>query len=273
MTATQLTIRASMLPSYHDCPKRSIARAWPRSIEERGFALRRPGHGIGAAIGTGAHAGATHLLKEKRDGREYRECDAVEIAINALRAETSGEIIYDASTTTLNTAEKQVVRMTAVFLYQVLPICQPVSIEVSRRASISSNVLLQGRLDLETKDEALWDWKMGAVPRWYLSQFGGYSLLRRSNGGTLPSRLVLGHIPRVKIDKPQPPANFTNYDPVLAERSAWSTTGFIIRDFRAFEATGDPWQIPSNPMSFLCSAKFCPAWGTPFCVLKGPRSD
>jgi hypothetical protein len=29
---------------------------------------------------------------------------------------------------------------------------------------------------------------------------------------------------------------------------------------------GDPWAFAANPSSMLCSAKFCPAYGSDFCT-------
>jgi hypothetical protein len=36
---------------------------------------------------------------------------------------------------------------------------------------------------------------------------------------------------------------------------------------------GDPWAFPANPGSKLCSAKWCPAWGTTFCREHQPSKD
>lgn len=260
-----------MLPSYQDCPRRTIARSYRMFVEERGFTVRSGGASIGATVGTGAHAGAAHLLISKRDGTPCREADAAEIGIVEFRRclETEGETVWDATTGNSSTAEKQLVRMTSVFYHQVLPVCLPREVESQRKAQIQPDVFLQGRTDLETDDNDLHDLKFGSVPRFYIGQFGGYSLLRRSHGGTIPRRLIMDHIPRVKISAPQPAAVQTLYDPSTAEKAAWATIGFIVRDLTAFLATGDPWTIPANPTSNLCSEKYCPAWGTTFCTLKG----
>jgi len=270
MDPNEIIIRCSSLPAYQDCPRRSIARGYPDLLRRHGFSTRRTGCSIGAAIGTGAHAGASHLLISKREGYSAIETEAVEIGITTLESEASkSEVIFDDRTKNRNDAQSQIKTMTAVFYHTVLPAVEPTSVECQRRAKISDGVFLAGRSDLETKTDELHDLKFGAVPRFYLGQFGGYSLLRRSHGGCIASKLLMDHIPRVRVDKPQPPVSVIEYNLTLAEQAAWATIQFLVRDYRAFESSGDPWTIPANPSSPLCSEKYCAAYGTDFCTLKG----
>jgi hypothetical protein len=232
--------------------------------------IRQGGCSIGAAIGTGSHAGAALLLTNKRDGYSVIESDAVDLGISTLVEEsTKSEVIFDPTTESRNAAEHQIRSMTAVFFHQLLPTLDPVTVEERRKARVSEGVSLAGTSDLETAINDLRDLKFGAVPRFYLGQFGGYSLLRRSHGVGVAAHLLMDHIPRVRPDKPQPPAAVIPYDVALAEQAAWATIQFLVRDYRAFELSGDPWVIPANPMSPMCSEKYCAAWGTRFCTLKG----
>jgi hypothetical protein len=262
-----ITIRVSTLPGYTDCPRRAAAKAWRSIIEGAGFVLRKLSNGIGASIGTGVHAGASYMLYQKKADKPINGKNAGEIAITELRNQTSDGIIWDTTTQNLNTAEKQTIRLTNLFESACVPILKPDLIEHTRKAVIAPGWELSGRSDLETLDEIITDWKMGKIPRPYHPQLGGYSLLRRSQGGTKPKGLLKKQLKRVAIDKPQPPVETIEYDIAKCERAAWAIIGHIKRDITAFLKSGDPWCFACNPMSMMCSEKYCPAHGTTFCEL------
>ena len=44
-----------------------------------------------------------------------------------------------------------------------------------------------------------------------------------------------------------------------------ATVRKIVQDVKLFRETQDPWSFVANPNSFLCSDKFCPAFGSKFC--------
>lgn len=262
-----ITIRVSMLSAYQDCPRRAAAKAFWRIIKSAGYETRKLQNSIGAAVGTGVHAGAAYILTLKRDGNEAKSSDAEEISIVELRKETADGSIWDTVTDSMNTAEKQTRRLTALFHTQLAPKLSPALIENRRKAVIAPGWELSGQSDLETTDEEIRDWKTGAASRPHHPQFGGYSLLRQSQGDSKPVRLMMDHLPRVAIIKPQPSVVSVEYDRPSSERAAWAIIGHIMRDMRNFLKTGDPWSFPCNPMSMMCSAKYCPVFGTPFCEL------
>lgn len=262
-----ITIRVSTLPGYTDCPRRAAAKSWRHIIEGAGFTLRRLPNTIGAAIGTGVHVGAAHILTEKRDQRTANISDAHELSVAELRKQTIEGALWDTVTTSMNTAEKQTIRLTSLFNEQIAPKVNPELIENRRKAVIAPGWELSGQSDTETTNQIIRDWKTGAVIRPYQSQFGGYSLLRRSQGGTKPALLIMDHLKRVAIDRAQPPVVSIEYDIATCERAAWAIIGHIKRDITAFLKSGDPWCFACNPMSMMCSNKYCPAHGTTFCEL------
>jgi hypothetical protein len=262
-----ITIRVSTLPGYTDCPRRAAAKSWRHIIEGAGFHLRKLSNSIGASVGTGVHAGASYMLNQKKSGEPINGKDAGEVAVIELRRQTGDGIIWDTVTQNLNTAEKQTLRLTQLFESACVPILKPDLIEYSRKAVIAPGWELTGRSDIETSDEIITDWKMGKVSRPYHSQLGGYSLLRRSQGGTRPRELLKKQLKRVAIDKPQPPVETVEYDIATCERAAWAIIGHIKRDITAFLKSGDPWCFACNPMSMMCSDRYCPCFGTGFCEL------
>lgn len=264
-----IKIRVSTLPSYSDCPRRAAARSWRSIIESSGFSLRSLPNSIGAAIGTGIHDGAAYIMECKRDETEYTVSNAEELSIVSLRKNISDGIVWDKTTGNTNTAEKQIIRIIGLFAVSHAPNIKPQLVEESRSAAIADGFELSGHPDVETATADIRDWKQGTVKRPYHSQLGGYSLLRRSQGGTRPSALAKDFFKRVPLDKPQPPVETTLYDVDSAERAAWAIVGHIMRDIKNFIKSGDPWCFACNPMSMLCSDKFCCAWGTSFCELGG----
>ena len=71
----------------------------------------------------------------------------------------------------------------------------------------------------------------------------------------------------------QPPAETHLHDVTGAEVAAMAVLRRIDADIRAFRfgdpergvAPGEPWAFLANPMSKLCSDRWCPAWGTSWC--------
>ena len=55
-------LRASMLPSWPDCPRRGAAKQWRHGVNTAGYHLRESRSSVGAAVGTAVHAAAAHFL-------------------------------------------------------------------------------------------------------------------------------------------------------------------------------------------------------------------
>lgn len=257
-----------MLPAYPDCPRRGAAKQYRRLVEDAGFELRPLLPSVGSAIGTAAHAALAHMLTEKmRTGEPGRLDDGLEVAMSGFHEEIAPGAEWDDTSPNLQTAEIQIRRLAECL--QVLAITEdPVLVEAELRATVAPGWELTGHLDLMTRPGVIIDAKTGALKRPYQAQLGGYSLLVRSQpAGTLPEVTGIGiaFAQRARKTKPQPPLERQTYDIAVAEGAAYATVQRIVRDVEEFEKTGSPEAFPANPLSLMCSKKYCPAWGTTFC--------
>ena len=141
-------------------------------------------------------------------------------------------------------------------------------VEGELRAAIAPGWELTGHVDVHEGGDKPGpdDLKTGALIRPYQSQLGAYNLLLRSNDYPV-ERCGITFIKRAPKTKPQPPAIRQEYDVETCERAAFATIGAIQHDVAAFEKSGDPFAFQANPMSLMCSQRYCPAWGTGFCRL------
>lgn len=267
-------IRSSSLSGYADCPRRGATKLFRKEIEAAGFALREIPNNIGAAVGTGVHAGAALILLEKAaTGTLPPESTATDAAVEALREQAAQGITYDRETPALNEAEQQAVRMVGVYRVQIAPAVEPLKVEERMEAQVTPDIVLSGQSDVIAREPGrIRDLKGGKSVGNHGPQIGSYSLLARSNGIDITEGVV-DWIPRVPIKKPQPNAQTFRYDIAAAETAAVNVLRHIEGDVATFRAgdqdrgllPGDPWAFLANPSSKLCSAKWCPAHGTAFC--------
>lgn len=268
-----INLRASMLPSFPDCPRRSAAKQWPDMIVSAGYELRQLERPIGTAVGDGGHEIARLSCIAKRDGIALSEYDAIDAGIEKFRDSAATGAIYDETTSSRNDAEKQVQRVGTDFIHTVLPQVAPNIIEckdrenalVQRAALIGNDVMITMHPDLETVDNTIEDWKFGKLFPYCIPQLGGYSLGKQSNGSAKPDKLRMWHLPRVSLKKTYPGAQVYKYDVALCEKAAFAAILLIVSQVRKFQQSNNAWAFPANPMSMLCSDKYCPAWGTNFC--------
>ena len=247
------TIRASMLPAWNDCPRRAAAKQYRRQIEAAGFPLRRLLPSIGAAIGTAVHVAVTG----------WRRVGRIESDKAVFREEIGAGAEWDETTPNLQTAEAQITRMT---IAGSAIETGPAEYELPLRASLADGWDLTGTIDLITTDGAIDDLKTGTLIRPYQAQLGAYALLAEANGRAVTD-ISTTFVPRVSVKKPQPPAVRHPINLDTAKRAAWHTAQNIMADVGRFSKSDSPWEFPANPMSLMCSAKYCPAHGTTFCTL------
>ena len=265
-------IRASMLPSYADCARRTAGKQYGRMIEAAGWKLRALMPSVGAAVGTATHAAVEYVLREKmRTGSPGRVADGLEIALARLREEIAPGAEWDATTPNVLTAEEQIGRLTRAYLPTAEAV-QPLAVELSLAATVGPGWELTGHIDLLTIQADLSDLKTGAIRRPYHGQLGAYSLLARSNGHKI-NKLGTMFVTRVRIKKPQPSPEYTDYEREACERAAFATIKDIQRDVEQFEKSGNPDSFRANNMSLMCSRRYCPAWGTTFCTLHMKGSE
>ena len=261
-----LTIRASSLPSYSDCPRRAATRLIPDTITAAGYTLREPQQGIGSIFGTAFHAGASAVVAGKLIGARVNLASAVELSISTLEERVeSAPTQFDSTTPTVSDAKTQLQALGRSFYHDVAPGIYPgVPPETRRVAQLSADVMISGTIDVESVDSVISDYKTGHL-RNHFGQMGIYSLLRKTDQGASAAGLNIIHFPRVRVGKPYPGAQLVKYQVPVSERHAWATVGYMLRDVKEFIETKRPDSFACNPMSMICSQKYCPCWGTKFC--------
>lgn len=259
-------IRASSVPNYPDCPLRWAAEHLRGEVETMGYELRRLPRHVGAANGTAVHKAGAHLLTGKMETGELEDADAaIEIGIESLRSQAGeAEILWDGTTPEMNTAEQQILRQVVVYRNDVAPGLEPVTVEQSYEAEIKPGFVVRGHPDVLVPMD-LHDLKTGKTTRNHAGQLGTYALLARS-AGEKADRAYIDFIQRVSLKTRQPRPEREEYDVAHAEQHAYRVIQRIVRDVEAFRETGDlQGAFLANPSSFLCSDRYCPAWGTQAC--------
>lgn len=269
-----IVIRPSSLPGWNDCPRRGAAQLFRQHIEAAGYQLRKLTPNVGAVIGTANHRAAHLYIKGIIDGEPIDSGDAIEPALADMKERIAEGVAWDDITFGRNGAEEQVRRMTQVFALQVLPIVKPLRTEERLDADLGDGFVLSGQKDLLCAEpRQIRDLKGGRVQRANALQYGAYSLLERSHVPEPIDTLVEDFVQRVALSRPQPDVKQVVYPAPAAERAAARSIMAIKDQFRQFEHSKAHGGVEpadafvANPMSQLCSPKFCPAWGTSFCRL------
>ena len=264
-------IRASMLPAYNDCPRRAIARQFREEIESFGYQLNKSLPSIGAAVGTATHKAIELYFQSKLSGNIlHSEPNAHEEAMSGLKEEIKSGVLWDDTTTNIETASKQVWRMTNIYIESIGKDINPIATEVPVLAEYE-DWELSGTIDLVAEDGdgvRIVDFKTGKAVRSFHTQTGAYSLLYRTvNPEQKVNSIAIDFIKRTPGRNPQEMPISKIYDVGLCEKVAWVTILKIKRDFEEFEKSGDPFVFSENPMSMLCNEKYCPCFNTDFCPI------
>lgn len=276
---TPIIIRVSALNDYPPCNRRGIARLLPQEIEAAGYRLRRLPRTIQPAQGTATHHGIAVPLKEKAaTGKLPPVSVALDAARDALAEQLgAGEVQFEGPRGTAhnrNDAMAQVTSMVRSYHVEVAPKIEPIIVEEQRQAEVEPGIILTGHADLVAREpNSIRDVKTGAKPpASFTAQLGGYSLLARSHGLEIDTAAI-DFLQRVHPKKPQPPP-VTKHAPIAdAEMTAANIIHRIAADIKTFREgdparhimPGDRWAFLPNPSTFLCSEKYCPAFGTTFC--------
>jgi hypothetical protein len=263
-------IRASALPSWNDCPRRESASLFSDLIGELDTAYRLPSirNNIGAAVGTGAHKGAAHGMKMKRDGNAaVTQSEIEEVGILEFRTEIAkDQVFYDDVTPNVNRAESQIRELTRVWYHEFFPDIDPVYVEHPIQFQLDEMFELTGQPDIIDSSPTISDYKFGSVSRKYQAQLGAYAFLALRTGilPMKPATLNTIWIPRSKPGKSIEPCVFS-YPASFCLHAASDVARTIAGQVSAFIKNGKPESFPANPMSMLCSNKYCRAWGSPWC--------
>ena len=281
------TVRSSSLPGLPECELRWFARAFPDLVYDAGFRLRNIRPSIAAPLGSGCHAGAAHLLdaKMKRGGINARVdvTDSIDRAVHEFRritVETEAE--PDDLTPNLPIGIGQVSRMMFAISDHVKTLF-PIRVERRLTAIVPETCIrLSGQPDnvdglggplCDTDDLAIRDLKCGRRYWWADPQLGAYAFLEDAQGRAKVKDVKVDWCPRVAYSREQPPVQVVDVNLNDAKRIAWSilheshraVTRWTYGSLEAQIKPGCPDVLMANPSSRLCSARWCPAWGTDFC--------
>lgn len=259
-------IRCSALPAYMDCNRRAAAKLFQEEIEAAGYEVRQLAASVGSALGTSAHYGIEVVLTNKiYNGQLGSVEDACNAAVDKFSEEITDGVIWDDTTPSLNAAIVQLRRQVQAYM-PIAALLDPKAVEISLSADIGDGFTLAGHIDILENNGAIRDEKFGAREGQFWLQLGGYALLAISAGHDVSS-LNVDWIPRVGKSKHQPPVTTTTYPLQQAQTDAYQVIQRIKMDVGLFRQDSDRLyqSFPANPMSMLCSDKYCPAHGTEFC--------
>lgn len=204
------------------------------------------------------------MLREKMQNFVVGNPDqALEIAMQKLGEEAKDGVEWDDTTPNIQAATFQMRRVIAES-YEFAQTITPKAVELEVAADAGDGFEITGHIDYLT--DFVRDFKSGALHRPYQAQLGSYALLAKANGHQV-NGAAIDWIPRAAKTKPQPPVETESYPLDSCERAAWSTIQRIKRDVIAFQKSGDPYEFPANPMTMMCSERFCSAHGTSFCTM------
>lgn len=266
--SSDIRIRASSLSHWNDCPRRGAANSFRDIISDAGYALAGDRRSISAAIGTAVHAGAAHTLKAKMEARAVEIGAVVDVSIAKLDEEREKGIEYDITSPSRNQSESQVKTLAESFHAEIAPKVKPVAVETSLSGTVSYNgmvIQLTGHPDaIETL--TLRDYKTSKSIAGYHTQLGVYHMLATDpKAGYQCENLVIDWLPRTSVSKPYPGAKTFSFPIDVCVAEAKAVIKSAMMQLRGFLDTQEPASFPCNRSSILCSAKFCPAFGTDFC--------
>lgn len=232
------------------------------TAHERILDVRERKNGRAAHLGTATHKSYEYILRTKLGLDTTGASSAEEAAEQSL---VTGFDETEDNTATkigdIDNARKYLERMVVVAV-EIANLHKPVSTE-GEVAYSAGGIDWVGHYDGFLEDGELPDLKThSGKPKWYGSQFGGYSLGLKAQGADVTS-LRQYNISRVK----EKAANLevVEYQIAPQETLARNTMLKFANNLESFAATGDPLKFTANPADPLCSPKYCPAWGTKMC--------
>jgi hypothetical protein len=272
-----IRVRASAL-GYGPCRGRWWAIQRRKTVTDAGYELQdgRQTH-IGAPLGSGVHAGAALLLGRLASTGEMggapRIKEAQDCALTVFEERAPQDLIVDRLTPSRDEARKSIARMVELGATTIDPKDEPLLVESTLEMQFRNGVVLTGTPDrylIQRPREGgrLPDLKTGRYhPVAAGEQLGAQSLLVRARYGTAaiawvgveaqPRGLAKNVRPPVPIKMPQG----------VCERLALGAVEQIKRDHEAWDAEPNTDTIQKMPTDFLCSERYCPAYG-----VRGPNA-
>jgi hypothetical protein len=219
-------------------------------------------------------------MRLKRDGNAaVTRAEIEEVGILEFHTEITKDegVFYDATTPNINHAETQIRDLTRIWFHEFYPAIDPAEVERPLQFELPpvGGVVfeLTGQPDIIDRSGGISDYKFGSVARKYHAQLGAYAFLAQRTG-LIPARASeckTVWIPRAKPGKTTEPQVFS-YPASFCIHAASDVARTIAGQVQLFTSCGKPESFPANPMSMLCSNKYCRAWGTPWCGYGGDTS-
>lgn len=266
-------ISASATPTAHDCMRRCASKAFgarkPKEsrfgklLIEAGFEFPKRGTNYGQVVGSSIHDVVDKFIST---GNEE---ESLQSGIDYLY-ENCSNAEGDSTTPTIKMAEHQTVLIGKYVVRNILPTLDIAFHEMELKATLNKNFILTGHIDIGAFDENdqinIRDWKFGKNANGYGAQIGCYDYLLDANEWNTSGKHFIDHIPRTKTTIKHTPITINAEKANLLARG---TVRNIVNAVNQFEKSGNPEVFIANPSSSLCSAKFCPAFGTSFCPYTG----
>lgn len=271
MQSDTFIIRPSSGPSYNDCARRTIGKAYPFLLRDAGYLPRQLPSSVGAAVGSGVHRAGEYSLKLKMEdhGNIGSDADAIDAAVAEFDERIDEGVIWDDTTPTRDTAQKQIAIMSKMYRSRIVPHIEPIMIERRIELEYAPGFVISGQPDVvgnvsEVYRPGLRDTKTGVVRRANGAQYGNYSALLYSVGQSVET-ITEDFLQRVPLSKPQPEPESHSLDLRACVRLAKATNDRIVRDVNEFLETGDIETFSPNPASMMCSDRYCPLHSTDAC--------
>lgn len=261
-----IELRGSMIPDYQDCARRAAAKQFWPLITSRGFQLRQLMPSIGSAIGTAAHLAIRRLIEFAKENQQAPKFNlGLEESYEKFREEVAGGTIWDKTTDSIDKAYTQIEKI--VRAYSASGDLDNIPPETLIEAEFTAFNGPEGyKLTIHpdrVMNSCIDDWKTGIRDRQYHGQLGAYYIVLKANKIPIDSARIW-KLPRATRGTTlviQP------YDIEACRRTAAGVIRRIVSDHNQFKATSDPEGFNGNTASQMCSAKYCPAYGTTFCSL------
>jgi len=251
-----ITVRASSLSGVVDCPRRYVAKAARKSIEESGFELLPSLQNAGSVVGTAVHNAAHAVVA---GGTVH---DAIQAAVCEVDEAARG-IVWTSDVKNRDAAIEKARILAGAVAEAAARRYAPDYVEVELAGQLGG-VTLTGHIDYtESAIGRISDLKTGKKGDFH-AQLGAYALLAAANGITKARTLEIMH---GRVVDGRGVVDVYSYDVRASVGEAKAKAALAGELLKRWYDLNDPEALPCNTMSFLCGPNWCPAYGTTFCAI------